>query len=138
LVERTTNNFRFPGQYFIEETGLYYNWWRWYKNQMGRYLQQDWIEFKGNLYIYSQNNPQMYIDILGLKDCYGEWQRQGWDRVYNVICMCYWLCVPFDTPIIWSGNKYGLDPESGDECACNKPREEKSCREDDNKNKCQE
>lgn len=30
LVERITNNFRFPGQYFIEDTGLYYNWWRWF------------------------------------------------------------------------------------------------------------
>ncbi|MCX7944836.1 MAG: hypothetical protein N2746_10060 [Deltaproteobacteria bacterium] len=37
LVERTKNSFRFPGQYFIEEAGLYYNWWRWYKSEVGRY-----------------------------------------------------------------------------------------------------
>ena len=41
VVENIENNFRFPGQYYISETGLYYNWWRWYKSKIGRYSSKD-------------------------------------------------------------------------------------------------
>jgi len=36
-----TNNFRFPGQYWDEETGLNYNWHRYYEPTIGRYLTPD-------------------------------------------------------------------------------------------------
>ena len=32
---------RFPGQIYDEETGLHYNWWRFYDPSTGRYLQPD-------------------------------------------------------------------------------------------------
>jgi RHS repeat-associated protein len=36
-----TNNFRFPGQYFDEETGLHYNYFRYYHPNIGRYSRPD-------------------------------------------------------------------------------------------------
>ena len=56
--------------------------------------------------------------------------------------MCYWLCVPCNGYVIWSGNErslphtYGLmiytggeGLESGDRCLCNKPGKDKDCKE---------
>ena len=42
-----TNNLRFPGQYFDAETGLYYNFQRFYDPVRGRYTQVDPIGFAG-------------------------------------------------------------------------------------------
>lgn len=36
-----TNNLRFPGQYFLLEAGLHYNWYRHYDPTLGRYTQPD-------------------------------------------------------------------------------------------------
>ncbi|MDP3284134.1 MAG: RHS repeat-associated core domain-containing protein [Desulfobacterales bacterium] len=63
------NNFRFPGQYYDAETGLYYNWHRFYDPKMGRYVSADPIGLEGgiNLYTYVLNNPIRRIDPSGLK-----------------------------------------------------------------------
>jgi len=62
------NNFRFPGQYYDKETGLHYNYHRYYDPRTGRYLRPDPIGLAGgtNLYIYSVNNPINEIDPRGL------------------------------------------------------------------------
>ena len=40
-VDTLDNNFRFPGQYYDQETGLHYNWHRYYEPVIGRYLTSD-------------------------------------------------------------------------------------------------
>ena len=62
-----TNNLRFPGQYYDAETGLYYNRFRYYDPEIGRYLRNDPIINDINLYGYVQNNPLNIIDIYGLQ-----------------------------------------------------------------------
>lgn len=61
-------NFRFPGQYYDAETGMHYNYFRYYNPQPGRYLTSDPIGIEGgiNLYTYTSNNPVNLVDSLGL------------------------------------------------------------------------
>jgi len=65
--ERPTQNLRFQGQYFDQETGLHYNRFRYYDPDCGRFVSQDPIGLDGgdNLYQYAPN-PIEWIDILGL------------------------------------------------------------------------
>lgn len=67
-TETITNNIRFPGQYYDEETGLHYNYYRYYDPSSGRFITSDPISLYGglNTYGYANQNPLFFIDSDGL------------------------------------------------------------------------
>ena len=60
--------FRLQNQYFDKETGLHYNFFRYYEPDCGRFVNQDPIKLSGgnNFYQFAPN-AQNWIDILGLE-----------------------------------------------------------------------
>ncbi len=72
-VGEIENPFRYTGREWHEESGLYYYRARFYDPTIGRFLSEDPIgiisinPFTSNRYAYVENNPQGYIDPLGLQ-----------------------------------------------------------------------
>jgi RHS repeat-associated protein len=69
-------NLGFPGQYYLPELGLYYNYFRDYDPAVGRYIESDPIGLAGgsmSTYTYVGGNPISNIDPLGLDGytCFG-------------------------------------------------------------------
>lgn len=68
---------RYPGQYFDAETGLHYNFHRYYDPSLGRYLSSDPLGLLGGPdpqgYV---GNPLVEMDPLGLSGC-GNSSRRG-------------------------------------------------------------
>jgi RHS repeat-associated protein len=73
-------NLRFPGQYFLAETGLNYNYFRTYDPQMGRHIESDPIGLKGgsySAYVYANANPISNFDPTGLASAADEARAMG-------------------------------------------------------------
>ncbi|MEN8128818.1 MAG: RHS repeat-associated core domain-containing protein [Pseudomonadota bacterium] len=66
-VDTIENPLRFPGQYYDQETGLHYNYFRDYAPNTGRYIESDPIGLVGglNTYAYANQNPLRYFDPDG-------------------------------------------------------------------------
>ena len=99
ILSSIDNNLRFAGQYFDLETGLHYNYQRFYDPGTGRYTQVDPIGFFAedvNLYRYVGNTPQSAVDFTGLKSC--KPCNQDWID-------CYSKCVKYLDPFENLANK---------------------------------
>ncbi|NBN43377.1 type IV secretion protein Rhs, partial [Proteus sp. G4377] len=65
--------FRFAGQYEDEESGLYYNRFRYYDKETGQYLSPDPIGLLGGLNPYGYVHcPTGWVDPFGLECCPGK------------------------------------------------------------------
>ena len=73
-----TCRLRFPGQYEDEESGLYYNRFRYYDGGSGQYLCADPTGLCGGINPYSYvQNPLKYIDPLGLAGCNAQFKSRN-------------------------------------------------------------
>ena len=67
-AQRTTHQpFRLQNQYFDQETGLHYNFLRYYEPALGRFITQDPIGLMGGMNLYRfEGTVQNQVDPLGL------------------------------------------------------------------------
>jgi RHS repeat-associated protein len=52
-IQTVQNSFRFPGQYYDQETGLHYNYFRYYNPKTGRYITPDPIGLEGGINLFA-------------------------------------------------------------------------------------
>jgi RHS repeat-associated protein len=146
-VSEVENNLRFAGQYYDQETGLHYNYHRYYDPTLGRYLRADPIGIGGgiNPYLFEENIHINNGDPSGLISCPGNWRRKDWEYMVLVIfrkCICYWYCESCDGSYLWDGNIYNPPSTTGDvihqgagglkrgdNCMCKPPGLQKGCDE---------
>mgnify|MGYP000102777855 CR=1 FL=1 len=83
--QNTIVDLRFPGQYYDQETGLHYNWQRYFDPQTGRFLTSDprGLDDGPNTYAYVRENPINYYDPTGEISIHAG--RAVWYGSYNLI-----------------------------------------------------
>ena len=64
VTDSAHQSFRLQNQYFDEETGLHYNFFRYYEPDAGRFVNQDPIELEGgfNVYQFAPNAQEIHPD----------------------------------------------------------------------------
>ncbi len=74
-------NLRYPGQYYDQETGFFYNGARYYDPRTGRYITSDPMGLLGgiNMYAYGFDNPLLYVDPSGYFPWGTWWDVTRWD-----------------------------------------------------------
>ncbi len=108
---------RFPGQYFDQETGTHYNFFRDYDPATGRYVQSDPIGLSSsslNTYAYTSSSPLDLVDIEGLAaKCtvaqYGLWESVANPYKKNDKTMSLYLEREYD----WEWGKPDVDTDEG-------------------------
>jgi RHS repeat-associated protein len=85
-------NLRYAGQYYDAETGLHYNWHRYYDPKTGRYITSDPIGLDGglNTFTYVRNNPLRWTDSTGL--VLETWEPQGHPEDIGPADPCFAVC----------------------------------------------
>lgn len=113
--EILTNNIRFQGQYFDQETGLHYNRHRYYSPYVGRFISKDPIGLDDGFNIYKYaTNPISWIDPYGLKSLYRSMSIEEYNSIKRTgkwttkpgALDGKWLAESYATAKIW-GNTMG-------------------------------
>ena len=110
----TVINHRFKGQYFDEETGLHYNYFRYYDPSAGRYVSSDPIGLRGgvNTFSYVSNSPLIHVDPYGLfcqfepwgrkeKDYTGKTRPKWGDTTEETLILSCWPGTPGSPCVFW-------------------------------------
>jgi RHS repeat-associated protein len=139
------NNLRFPGQYYDAETGLHYNWHRYYDPGTGRYMTVDPLfsnflykgksyfvipffltqPFRIHLYRYTNNSPVNEFDPRGLFSP----QKPGCDGVPDIMeTKCRRICCD-DHDDCYKKNKCTAK-DSWKEWSCGKENECTECNQE--------
>ncbi|TGN99906.1 hypothetical protein PN36_32035 [Candidatus Thiomargarita nelsonii] len=82
LVSVVESNLRFAGQYFDVESGLHYNYFRFYDPEVGRYFRVDPV-WAVNLYTYVSGQPIRLVDPLGLAESQVLVESIGRSEIHN-------------------------------------------------------
>ncbi len=83
-IETIKMPLRMAGQYADDEVGLFYNYYRFYDPNMGRYVENDPIGLEGglNVYGYVGGSPLHKIDPRGLVEWTGTYKEVGNDIAF--------------------------------------------------------
>ena len=101
--EKVSNSFRYTGEYYDAESGLYYLRARYMNPATGTFTQED--TYQGNIYdalslhkyLYAQDNPVSYKDptgndvsFVGLVTTVGSWAMETAGKIWAAAKALYW------------------------------------------------